>query len=294
MPERVAFIGLGNMGYPMAKQLVDGGVKVAGYDIDPNRSAAFARHAGAKKVESVEQAVRQSDIVITMLPGSKLVEDTIGLAKNALTRGALLIDMTSGIPMVTRRLADFLNPVGVSIIDAPVSGGVGRAQTGDLSIMTGGDPADCGRADPLLRLMGSTITHVGALGAGQAMKALNNLVSAGGFLIGVEALLIGKRFGLDPSKMVDVFNASTGMNNSTQKKLRQFVLSRAFNAGFSLELMVKDLSIALEIARDGDATAPFSALCREMWSGASKSLGPGADHTAMAVFSEQLAGMALA
>jgi 3-hydroxyisobutyrate dehydrogenase len=125
------------------------------------------------------------------------------------------------------------------------------------------------------------------------MKALNNLVSAAGFLIGVEALLIGQRFGLDPAQMVQVLNASTGMNNSTQKKFSQFVLSRRFDAGFGLDLMAKDLGVALAVAHDTATPAPFAALCREMWAAASTMLGPGQDHTAMAQFSERLAGETL-
>jgi 3-hydroxyisobutyrate dehydrogenase len=179
------------------------------------------------------------------------------------------------------------------MIDAPVSGGVSRARTGELAIMAGGEDAALDRADPLLRAMGTTITRVGAIGSGQAMKALNNLVSAGGFLIGIEALLIGQRFGLDAGKMVDVLNASTGMNNSTQKKFRQFVLSRRFDSGFGLDLMAKDLSIALEIGRDGATPTPFAALCRELWAGAAGLLGPGQDHTALAQFCERLAGETL-
>ncbi len=125
------------------------------------------------------------------------------------------------------------------------------------------------------------------------MKALNNLVSAGGFLIGVEALLIGQQFGLAPAVMVDVLNAATGMNNSTQKKFTQYVLSRRFDSGFGLDLMVKDLSIALEVARDTQTPVPFAALCRELWSSAAAVLGPGQDHTAAARFSERLAGAEL-
>jgi 3-hydroxyisobutyrate dehydrogenase len=125
------------------------------------------------------------------------------------------------------------------------------------------------------------------------MKALNNLVSAGGFLIATEALLIGQRFGLDPALMVDVLNASTGMNNSTQKKLKQFVLSRSFDSGFGLDLMAKDLSIALEVARDTATPSPFAALCHEMWASAAALLGPGQDHTAIAQLSEKLTGTVL-
>ena len=110
--------------------------------------------------------------------------------------------------------------------------------------------------------MGTSVLRTGAVGSGQAMKALNNLVSAGGFLIGIEALLIGQRFGLDPAVMVDVLNAATGMNNSTQKKFKQFVLSRKFDAGFTMGLLAKDLSIALQVGRETGTPAPLSALCQ--------------------------------
>jgi 3-hydroxyisobutyrate dehydrogenase len=204
-----------------------------------------------------------------------------------------VIDMTSGQPTVTRDLAATLAAQGIAMVDCPVSGGVTRAKTGELAIMAGGEDAALDRADKVLRAMGTTIHRCGPIGAGQAMKALNNLVSAGGFLIGIEALLIGQRFGLDPALMVDVLNASTGMTNSSQKKFKQFVLSRQFNSGFGLDLMAKDLSIALEVGRDTATPTPFAALCREMWASAATLLGPGQDHTAVARLSEQLAGTAL-
>jgi 3-hydroxyisobutyrate dehydrogenase len=140
--------------------------------------------------------------------------------------------------------------------------------------------------------MGASILRTGAVGTAHAMKALNNLVSAAGFLASVEALLIGKRFGLDPQVMVDVLNASTGMNNSTQKKLKQFVLSRRFDSGFGLDLMVKDLSIALGIARDGAIAAPLSGLTRDLWA-AALAMQVGPDHTDAARLSERLAGLEL-
>jgi 3-hydroxyisobutyrate dehydrogenase len=211
----------------------------------------------------------------------------------SLRSGKILVDMSSGAPAVTQKIAGDLGVIGVPVVDAPVSGGVSRAVTGELAIMTGGEATALDHVDPLLRAMGTTIHRIGPVGAGQAMKALNNLVSAGGFLMAVEALVIGQQFGLDPLVMTDVLNASTGMNNSTQKKLKQFVLSRKFDSGFSLDLMVKDLSIALEVGRNGSAPTPFSALCREMWASAASLLGKGQDHTAIAKLSEALAGVTL-
>jgi 3-hydroxyisobutyrate dehydrogenase len=140
--------------------------------------------------------------------------------------------------------------------------------------------------------MGTSILAVGAVGAAHAMKALNNLVSAAGFLASVEALLIGKRFGLDPATMVDVLNVSSGMTNTSQRKLREFVLSRRFDSGFGLDLMVKDLTIALGVARDGAVAAPLSALTRELWA-AALAADAGPDHTHAARFSEKLAGLEL-
>jgi 3-hydroxyisobutyrate dehydrogenase len=205
----------------------------------------------------------------------------------------VVVEMSSGQPSVTQQLAGELAGQGVAMVDAPVSGGVARARTGELAIMTGGDAEVLDRVDPLLRAMGTSIARVGPVGAGQAMKALNNLVSAGGYLIGIEALLMGQRFGLDPAKMVEVLNNGTGMNNSTQKKFRQFVLSRGFDSGFGLDLMVKDLTIALQLARETGTPAPFAALCRELWASAAGLLGPGQDHTAVAQLAERLAGTEL-
>ena len=144
-----------------------------------------------------------------------------------------------------------------------------------------------------LRAMGTSVLRTGDVGSGQAMKALNNLVSAGGFLIGIEALLIDQRFGLDPAVMVDVLNAATGTNNSTQKKFKQFVLSRKFDAGFTMGLLAKDLSIALQVGRDTETPTPLSALTKEMVTAAQAMFGSDADHTGMAKLCERLGGTQL-
>ncbi len=289
---RLGFIGIGNMGWPMAANLLKAGFEVAVADARPGRAAQFACEIGGRAAHDAADAAKGAEAVITILPTSAEVAEVMAAIKPALTPGALVIEMSSGAPGVTKKLAEELGG-GVALIDCPVSGGVPRARSGELAILAGGAAADLDRAGLVLRAMGTSIHHCGAVGAGQAMKALNNLVSAGGFLIGVEALLIGRKFGLDPALMVDVLNASTGMNNSTQKKFKQFVLSRRFDAGFGLDLMAKDLSIALEVGRASGAATPFAALCREIWASAAAVLGPGQDHTALARFSEQLAGASL-
>lgn len=291
--KRVAFLGIGNMGWPMAANLVKAGFEVTVADVVPGRAEAFAAETGGKAAASPADAAKGADCVAIIVPTSKQVAEAVDAVAPSLAAGMLVIDMTSGQPGRTREIAAALAGKGVAMVDCPVSGGVPRAKTGQLAIMAGGEEADLDRAEPVLKAMGTSIHRCGPIGAGQAMKALNNLVSAGGYLIGIEALLIGQRFGLDPAKMVDVLNASTGMNNSTQKKFKEYVLSRRFDAGFGLDLMVKDLSIALEVGRETTTPTPFAALCREMWASAAALLGPGADHTAVAKLSEQMSGTIL-
>ena len=292
---QIGFIGLGAMGWPMATRLVGAGYPLIPFDVRADQVDRFVAEVGGVRMPSLEAVGRAADVVITILPTSAIVEKVLfapdGIA-GALQTGAVVIDMTSGIPGETVRFAEMLAKQGSVLFDAPVSGGVPRAKNGQLTIMAGGDASAIDAAQPILQAMGSVIL-TGKIGSGHAMKALNNLVSAGGFLIGIEALLIGARFGIDPGTMVDILNASTGMNNSTQKKFKQYVLSRKFDSGFAIELMVKDLSIALEVARAGGVSTPFAALCREMWAGASTVLGPRADHTAVAQLSEKLAGLEL-
>lgn len=293
----VGFVGIGNMGWPMAASLVRAGYAVQVADNRRVQADNFVQQVGGFAAESLGALAAACDVVITMLPTSANVAEVVADGGDTLLAGlkpgSLVIDMTSGQPTVTRALAEKVAAAGSVMIDAPVSGGVSRAKTGELAIMVGGDADAIARARPVLSAIGTSILPCGGVGAGQAMKALNNLVSGGGFLIAIEALLIGQKFGLDPGLMTDVLNVSTGMNNATQKKLRQFVLSRGFDSGFSLDLMVKDLSIATGIGKEIGVPAPFAALCREMWASAASALGPGQDHTAVAKLSEMLAGFEL-
>jgi len=293
---RIGFIGLGAMGEPMAARLAAAGFALTVHDADAGRTARVAEALGVAAARTPREAAAACDILVTMLPSSAIVGKVLEGPDGALAGlapGSLIVEMSSGVPDATRVLAGKAAERGIGLIDAPVSGGVSRARTGELAIMAGGDAAAIDRAEPMLKAMGSSVIRTGGIGSAHAMKALNNLVSAGGFLIGIEALLIGQRFGLDPALMVDVLNVSTGMNNSTQKKFKQFVLSRKFDAGFGLDLMVKDLGIALGVAEATATPAPFAGLCKDIWAGAQKVLGPGQDHTAMAKFSELVAGSTL-
>jgi 3-hydroxyisobutyrate dehydrogenase len=292
----IGFIGTGNMGWPMAACLVRGGYDLSVHDNRREVMDNFVQQIGGYAPDSLVQLAGRSDVIISILPTSAIVEQVLTAEDgvlSALRPGTVVIDMTSGIPSVTQKLAERVAAAGGVLIDAPVSGGVSRAKTGQLAIMVGGDAATIEQVMPVLSAMGASVLKTGAVGSGQAMKALNNMVSTGGFLIGIEALLIGQRFGLDPAVMTDVLNAATGMNNSTQKKFRQFVLSRKFDAGFTMGLLAKDLSIAMQVGRETGTAAPLSALVNEMIVSAQARFGADADHTEMAKLCELLAGSEL-
>lgn len=290
----VAFIGLGKMGAPMAGHLVDGGWKLRGYDLSASALDAFATaKPRAVRAASAADAAAGARVAITMLPDGKAVRQAViadGVAA-ALGPGGLVIDMSSSSPVDTRRLGEELAARGVGLVDAPVSGGVKRAVEGKLAIMAGGDAGLVERCRPLLGAMGSAIYATGPLGSGHAMKALNNLVSAAGLVAACEALIIGRRFGLDPSLIVDILNASTGRNNSTEVKAKQFILSGTFASSFSLGLMAKDLRTAADLAEHLGVAAPMSRAARDFWAHAQRSLGPDADHTEIFRFVEGLGSL---
>jgi 3-hydroxyisobutyrate dehydrogenase len=160
-----------------------------------------------------------------------------------------------------------------------VSGGVKRAIDGTLAIMVGGDHRTFEKVRPVFDAMGKSIFHAGPLGAGHAAKALNNYVSAAGLAAAAEAVAIGGRFGIDPNALVDILNASTGRNNSTENKLKQFVIPEKFTSGFSLALMAKDIRTADDLAHQIGVAAPLADEVASLWDGALKTLGPSADHT---------------
>jgi 3-hydroxyisobutyrate dehydrogenase len=292
-PSAVGFVGIGNMGWPMAANLVRAGFDVVVCDTATGRATSFAREVGGRAAATAADAAAGAGVLVTMLPTSAHVVPVIHEVQTSLPVGAVVVEMSSGVPSVTRALAADLDGRGVCLVDCPVSGGVARAVTGELSIMAGGDADALARVAPVLAALGTSVHHCGGVGTGQAMKSLNNLVSAGGFLIGIEALLIGQRCGLEPDRMIEVLNASSGTNNSTQKKYAQFVLTRAFDSGFGLDLMAKDLGIAVDMAREAGVAVPFSATCAALWASATGLLGPGHDHTEMARFSEAIGGLEL-
>jgi 3-hydroxyisobutyrate dehydrogenase len=292
-PPRIGFVGLGNMGRPMVENLLKAGFGLAVADAEPRRLAGL----GVKALLPASLAAlgEMSDIVIAMLPDGKIVRKALLGEEGSndgvlagLKAGALVVDMSSSAPVGTRLLGAELAERGIALVDAPVSGGVKRAIDGTLAIMVGGADADIERARPLLAAMGRDIFPTGPLGSGHAMKALNNYVSAAGLAAAAEAVLVGERFGLDPTTMVDILNASTGRNNATENKFKQFIVPKRYAAGFTMGLMAKDLRTALETAEATATPTPLAAACIALWNDAEAKLGPAADHTEIARYLETL------
>ena len=284
----ILFVGLGMMGYPMANRIASAGFPLWVADADSARAQQFAaEHPGVLAFVPGKETLPDIDVVITMLPNSAIVESVIvghddqpGLSA-AMKRGAIVIDMSSSEPLRSRELAATLAETGLLFLDAPVSGGVKRASDGSLAIMAGGDKAVFEQCAEILQCMSKTLFHVGPAGAGHAVKALNNYVSAAGLAATVEALQAAEQFGLDPAIVTDVFNASTGRNNTTENKVKQFMLSGSFNSGFSLQLMTKDLGIAMKLGQDLGTPMPLGSQCLALWAEAAKQSGPATDHTEM-------------
>lgn len=281
-PERtnpVGLVGLGQMGIPMAARLVRSGFPVLGFDVLPTAADRLAG-TGVTLLADLH-AVAPCDIVILILPDSDAVTQVLlgdGLL-SALEPGSLVIDMSSSIPRRTKELAAEADRAGIDFVDAPVSGGVSGAEHGSLTAMIGGRTTAVARAQPLLDVLAKRVVHVGAVGSGHAMKALNNLMSATHLLATSEALLAAQSFGLDLRVALDVVNGSSGRSGSTENKWPNYVLPQTFNSGFRLNLMLKDMRIALAVQRDVGVFAPLSEAAVALWSDASQELDTAADHT---------------
>jgi 3-hydroxyisobutyrate dehydrogenase len=286
-PAAVGFVGLGRMGTPMVRRLAAAGIGVRGHDTVPRPELADV----VTLVDEASEVADGAPVVILMLPDSAAVDAVVhgaGLL-DALAPGAVLVDMGSSEPLRTRALADEVAARGATLVDAPVSGGVSGATAGTMTIMVGGPDDAVAGLEPLLAVLGR-VRPVGPVGAGHALKALNNLMSAAHLLASSEALLAGQRFGLDPAVMLDAVNGSSGRSGSTQTKWPDFVLPETYDSGFALALMVKDIRIALGLIRATEVPSGHAARTVELWAEAAAALGPGADHTEVVRWLRQSSG----
>ena len=281
-PATIGFVGLGRMGIPMTARLAAAGYHVQGFDVSETARAAFsAAGPGSFPVEDLGRVAAGAAAVVLMLPDSAVIRQVTGeqglLA--AMRPGTMLIDMSSSEPAATRQLAVQAERSGITMIDAPVSGGVPGAVRGTLTIMAGGPAEVVAAARPMLEVLGSRVLHVGPAGAGHAVKALNNLLSGIHLLATSEAMLAGQESGLDPAVLLDVLNTSSGRSGSTENKWPNYVLTGSFDSGFGLRLLVKDMRIALGIAAETGSASRLAETAIDMWAEAARTLPPDADHT---------------
>ena len=293
---KIGFIGVGNMGAPMAGHLVRAGFDVSVFDIRPEAVQAFVARYGGRAVKSLAEAGEGADAILTMLPDGKAVRKAVlgdGVAA-VLERGALVIDMGTCDPTDTRALSVELAPRGIGVIDAPVMGGVVFAKDATLDIMAAGDAAMVERARPVFAALGRSVTYCGAVGSGHAMKALANYVNACALINAVEALTIGKRFGLDPKVMAEaLLPMCSGRNHPIEKKVIPHILTRKFATGMAMGFIAKDVKIAVDTAHAIGAAVPLGEKVAELWAAAAAKLGGEFDQTEVVRYWEEATGVRL-
>ena len=270
---KVAFLGLGNMGLPMALNLVKAGHQVRGFDLVQTQLDALKAGGGIPAL-SPPDAVLDADVIISMLPASRHVE-ALYLGDSGLLAVAspktLLIDCSTISPKASQAVAAQAKAKGFAMIDAPVSGGTAGAQAGTLTFMVGGDSVDLDRARPLLEKMGKNIFHAGASGSGQTVKVCNNMLLGIQMLGTSEALRLGMANGMDPKVLSDIMSKSSGRNwvlelyNPCPGVMDSVPSSKGYAGGFGVDLMLKDLGLATENASDLDASVPLGDLSRKLY-----------------------------
>ncbi|MGQ0648041.1 MAG: NAD(P)-dependent oxidoreductase [Gemmatimonadaceae bacterium] len=292
----LAFLGLGAIGTPMATHLA-GRFPLTVWNRTTAKSAAFAAANQASVAGSPREAAAWAQVVITCLPTSNEVEALLdgpdGLIAG-LPNGSLLIDCTSGDPASSRRIAARIAERGVAFLDAPVSGGTSGAVSGTLTVMCGGDDAVFARAKPVLEAFGKKVVLVGPIGAGHALKAVNNALLAVHIWSAVEGLAALAKAGVKPSAALDVINASSGRSNASENLIPQRVLTRAFPRTFRLALLEKDVAIAAEFLRDQRVPSAITQQIAELFRLARTELGEEADHVEAARVIERWSGVEIA
>jgi len=276
-----AFLGLGAIGRPMARRLAEAHPGLVVWNRTRATADAFAQEASVRVASTPADAARGAQVVVTCFATSRDVEAVVdmehGLAEG-LDEGAVVVDCTSGDPATSRRIAERLGARGVAFLDAPVSGGVAGAVSGTLTVMCGGDAATVERVRPLLQAFAGKIVHCGEVGAGDALKAINNALLAVHLLSTAEGLAALVRAGVRAEVALDVINASSGRSNASMNLFPQRVLTREFPRTFRLALLDKDVGIAAGVAREQRVPAPLMQLAADLMTAARAELGEEADH----------------
>jgi 2-hydroxy-3-oxopropionate reductase len=287
----IAFIGLGIMGSPMAVHLAKAGHQVAGYNRSPAKAAPLV-DAGGRAAESIADAVRDADVVCLMVPDSPDVSNVLagegGVFDNA-KEGTLVIDFSSIRPDVTTGLAEQAATKGLRLVDAPVSGGEAGAINAALSIMVGGDADDFEAAKPYLDVVGKTVVHVGPSGAGQTVKAANQLIVAANIEALAEAVVFLEAYGVDTAAALEVLGGGLAGSKVLDQK-KQNMLDRAFEPGFRIALHHKDLGIVTAAAREAGVVIPLGAIVAQLMASALANGDGGLDHSGLLRGVERLSG----
>ncbi|OBG32634.1 2-hydroxy-3-oxopropionate reductase [Mycobacterium sp. E3198] len=287
----IAFIGLGIMGGPMACHLARAGHTVVGYNRSPQRTAALVE-AGGVAAESIEAAVKDADVVAVMVPDSPDVQAVLASDGGVFAHAqpdTLVIDFSSIRPDVTRELAEEARRRGLRMIDAPVSGGEAGAKNASLSIMVGGTADDFAAAKPILAAVGTTIVHVGPNGAGQTVKAANQLIVAGNIELLAEAITFLRAYGVDLDAAVTVLGGGLAGSAVLDQKAAK-MLARNFDPGFRIELHHKDLGIVTSAAREADVVIPLGAVVAQLMASALANGDGALDHSGLLLGVERLSG----
>lgn len=289
---KIGFIGIGIMGFPMASHIAKAGYSLTLYDINRSNAEKLAETSSLIKVADTPKIVaEESNIVITMLPSGKYVHEVTfgesGLVEG-FEKGDLLLDTSSSESWFTIKAAEILKTKGVDVVDAPVSGAESGAKAAELVFMVGGDKNPVSRVTPLFEIMGKQMFHLGKVGAGHTMKCINNLITAMTFMATIEGLTIGKKYGLNPDTMTDVLNVSTGMSWISQTHIQQRITNRKFDDPFKLDLMIKDINIAMELAAQEKIPLPLSAVGQQIWKASTAFVGEGKSISEMARWIEHM------
>ncbi len=290
--KKIGFVGLGNMGEPICRRLLESGFEASIYDVNTEAVSNLGDTA-AEPAENLKALAASADVVLLSLPDSDVVERAVlgneGLA-HGLSSGKVLIDTSSSRPSSTRTIAGKLAEAGIEMLDAPISGGVLRAEEGKLAVMVGGKREVFERCYEVFQAFGEKIFHVGDHGAGHLVKSLNNLLSATTLASAAEAVILASKAGIAPETLLEVLNAGNGRSYSTEVKFPRFILNRAFDDGFALDLMAKDLKLALETAAEIDHPMFSGSAIAQLWqAAAAQGYGP-EGHTSIYAFLENLSG----
>jgi 3-hydroxyisobutyrate dehydrogenase len=293
---KIAFLGLGDIGALMASHLARDPFDLVVWNRTAAKAEAFAREHNVRVARTPAEAVAGADVVITCLPSSIEVEAILhgenGML-DALRKGAVLVDCTSGDPPTSRSIAAELGGRGVDFIDAPVSGGTVAAKSGSLTVMWGGEALVFERVRPVIEAFGKKIVHAGQVGSGDALKAVNNALLAVHILSTAEGLAVLVKAGVDPKVALEVINASSGRSNTSENLIPQRVLTRAFPRTFRLALLEKDIGIAAVLADDLGVRTPLISLAAERFHEAREKLGEQADHVEAVKMIEQENGVVI-